>query len=159
MIGNPKHATNSRNREAIEKALPILLEGSDTERDANILASSSYDTKMQSMKIARTAVEYVCMSMGKAWGVDGRVCALLLTNNAPMYAAFMIEGPFLGPKAWLQRECTVEEEKEKEDEQENENEEENEKEKEKRGEQCCLSLRSHTQTKLQQCSNPSLTFS
>ena len=62
MIGNSKHVSKSQNQMNIQKALPILLEGSDTEKDANILASSSYDTKMQSIKIARTAVEYVCMS-------------------------------------------------------------------------------------------------
>lgn len=42
------------------------------------------------------------MSMSKAWGVNGRTCAVLLTENERMLATVMIEGPnFMGPISWL----------------------------------------------------------
>eukprot|EP00948_MAST-09A_sp_MAST-9A-sp1_P002441 g2441.t1 len=93
--------TNIQNEARLQKLLPILPKGSEAEKTALVIASANYDMEYQSLKTARTAIEFACMCLCRSLSVKGNDGAALLSSESILFVSMVTEGPFRGAVNWL----------------------------------------------------------
>jgi hypothetical protein len=92
--------SGAQRAQRLAKVLPLLPPNSSHEREASSIASSDAPS-VESTGGSKTIVEFLVTSLCKAFKVNPRGAALMLTVHAPRLVGLCTDGPYKAIKRWL----------------------------------------------------------